>query len=485
MGVSNRMVPAHRQETPASLNAAANTGGFAKVLTSIQGLQQRLDGFSVDEAAHAEANVHTLMARLTLLQSKLDRVEKLKQFVSTSSALIGQIPEQNFDRVDLDDFENHPQLRAIIQASKLIQIHRLMKSAKADAESLTFDSELGQLQFTTLPRGEKLAGILAPASHVEPTLETTGEVTASAETKAPDRTAANTIREEGWVFSVDAELDKAEPQFVETAIPPVHGIPHQSDQKNVPTPASILGETQKESAAGTASFDQRFLRDLIETYGELSPTSQPTALIQPPPAKLTAVDAEKDYPLSFPAFNEPVKRSELYLVPQNPEKRAVLPVQTAASDSDSTTLPALQEINLPAAPVQPSGSLVQVTDIAPLPKPAFDQGQIRREKANVPNVPNNGELDQQLKRIIKDYGEYDLYSQQSSTNLKKAAIAAFTLLGLVLGGLYFFKATAPAPNSPARSVAPSSSSATLNPNHGEGEYHRETGAKSQGESKQP
>lgn len=480
MGLSNRMVPAHRQETPG--DAAAHTGGFAKVLTSIQGLQQRLDGFSADEADQAEANVHTLIARLTLLQSKLDRVEKLKRCVSTSSTLIGQIPEQNFDRVDLDNFENHPQLRAIIQASKLIQIHRLMKSAKADAESLAFDSELGQLQFPTLPRAEKITGVLAPASDVEPTLEAGGEITASAETEAPDKTAANTIREDGWVFSADAELDKAEPQFVETAIPPLHGIQHQSDQKTLPTAAHVLGETQKQSVAA-ASFDQRFLRDLIETYGELSPASQSIALIQPPPVKLTAADAEKDSPPSLSTFNELEKRSELYLVPQNPEKHSMLPVQVTASNLNTLTLPALPEINLPAAPAQSAGSLVQVANIAPLPKPDLDQGQARREKANVPNVTNNGELDQQLKRIIKDYGEYDLYSQQSSMNLKKAAIAAFALLGLVLGGLYFFKATAPALNSPARSVAPSSP--TLNPNHGEGDYHRETGAKSQGESKQP
>ncbi len=56
------MVPAHRQETPAALDAAAGAGGFAKVLTSIQGLQERLDCFSVDEADQAQTNVHTLIA---------------------------------------------------------------------------------------------------------------------------------------------------------------------------------------------------------------------------------------------------------------------------------------------------------------------------------------------------------------------------------------------------------------------------------------
>jgi hypothetical protein len=66
-----------------------------------------------------------------------------------------------------------------------------------------------------------------------------------------------------------------------------------------------------------------------------------------------------------------------------------------------------------------------------LPKPAF--------AGALPNAKARGEIDRQLKNIIKDYGEYDLYSHQKSTNIKTAAIAAAAVLGLILGGLYFFK----------------------------------------------
>jgi hypothetical protein len=60
-------------------------------------------------------------------------------------------------------------------------------------------------------------------------------------------------------------------------------------------------------------------------------------------------------------------------------------------------------------------------------------------------LKKQGEIDQQLKNIIKDYGEYDLYSPQKSLNLKMAALAALALLALVLGGLYFFTGSPPAP----------------------------------------
>jgi len=57
---------------------------------------------------------------------------------------------------------------------------------------------------------------------------------------------------------------------------------------------------------------------------------------------------------------------------------------------------------------------------------------------SVPNVRKNGQLDRELKKIIKDYGEVDLYSRQSSINLKTAGIAAFLLLGALVAGFYFF-----------------------------------------------
>jgi hypothetical protein len=57
-------------------------------------------------------------------------------------------------------------------------------------------------------------------------------------------------------------------------------------------------------------------------------------------------------------------------------------------------------------------------------------------------LSKHGELDRQLKSIIKDYGEYDLYPPQSSINFKMAALGAFAVLALVLGGFYFFRVPA-------------------------------------------
>jgi hypothetical protein len=60
------------------------------------------------------------------------------------------------------------------------------------------------------------------------------------------------------------------------------------------------------------------------------------------------------------------------------------------------------------------------------------------EHDNLPEIKKHGDIDRQLKKIIKDYGEYDLYSRQGPVNLKTGVIAAFLLLALVLSGFYYF-----------------------------------------------
>ena len=86
-----------------------------------------------------------------------------------------------------------------------------------------------------------------------------------------------------------------------------------------------------------------------------------------------------------------------------------------------------------------------------------DAEQPTAGERNAPVLRRDGDLDRQFKKIIKDYGEYDLYSDDQTTNLKKAGIVAIVVLGLVLGGIYFFKA----PSTPAKTApAAANSSAT-------------------------
>jgi hypothetical protein len=85
------------------------------------------------------------------------------------------------------------------------------------------------------------------------------------------------------------------------------------------------------------------------------------------------------------------------------------------------------------------------TAVAPASQPTF------------PLQRKDGELDRKLKKLIKDYGEYDLYSRQTPLKLKTGVIAAFLVLSLVFSGFYFLSSS----KSP---ITPSVSSASQSQN---------------------
>jgi len=59
---------------------------------------------------------------------------------------------------------------------------------------------------------------------------------------------------------------------------------------------------------------------------------------------------------------------------------------------------------------------------------------------SVPAYQTRGEFDQKLKKLIKDYGQVDLYSRRSSGKTRLRALAAFAVLGALLSGIYYFSA---------------------------------------------
>jgi hypothetical protein len=95
--------------------------------------------------------------------------------------------------------------------------------------------------------------------------------------------------------------------------------------------------------------------------------------------------------------------------------------------------------------------------VAADPVTAVDAPAVETVAAKVP-TRSRGDLDHQLKKIMKDYGEYDLYSHasHSSVTLKRGGIAAFVVLGLVLSGFYFFRSPAKTNPPRANSVLPES-----------------------------
>ena len=433
------MAPPQKSPTP-------TVQGFGKVLTSIQGLQQRLEDFSLEEVSRAETDAKNLIHQLSALRTKLQCLAELKAFVVSACALINEIPSENFDQVAPDGLENHPQLHAIVQASKLIRFHRIMKAAKAGAEAISFDADAGVLNFATATPHEPVRAtevtlsqppVLESAHLSAPPLEAPRE-SVRIEPANTGNESTKTVEEREWVFSSAPENPHAAvTEHVFDLAAPHPRISETSELIGKPqTGASAEGrETPSIKTKGTPQpgihFDQRLLSDLIETYGEFTEAAKLPAVIEAP-------QAAKSESREFQMVDAPVH------VPKPTKKQAPKPQTFSKSvvqlpqPTEGQTLPA------PLTSVQPTETKSPEPLMIHAPNPSATKPVEKEQR--VLTVRRHGELDRQLKSIIKDYGEYDLYSHRSTINFKTAAIAAFVVLGLVLGGFYFFRVpTVPTP----------------------------------------
>lgn len=91
--------------------------------------------------------------------------------------------------------------------------------------------------------------------------------------------------------------------------------------------------------------------------------------------------------------------------------------------------PNLPAISEPEPPIETDTEKPRVTMHAVQGGRATD-----KEPAN----RSQNDIDRQLKKIVKDYGDVDLYAQSSSLKTKLRVAAAFVVLATVLGGIYYF-----------------------------------------------
>jgi hypothetical protein len=376
-----RMLSAGKQEMPTDeppeSSRAPTVTGFGKVLSSIQGLQQRLDDFSIEEVSRAEAKAYSLIQSLDDFQSQLAALVKLKEAVASVTAQIDAIPEENFDVISADGLESHPQLRAIVQAGRLVRLHRSLRAAQAIVESSPLELQDGQPD-PEFPHGEAMYNTSDASSFLSrPELDfppaAANDETPIEHARGEDiELGANRAGASGSVLAPPSPLSAV----VVTSAPGAHPL------------------AEKNRVVKT-DFDQRLLNDLIETYGE-------------------------------------------FAIAPNPAKSLVTAITTTPKPEVAQAPGHL--ISLQPTPAEPA--FVKSMASGPLGLPAPGKKFSRPSAASMaPSIKKQGEIDRQLKRIIKDYGEYDLYSPQKSMNLKMIAIVGFVLLGLILGGFYFLKAS--------------------------------------------
>ena len=426
------------------------------MLNSLQGLQQRLQDFSIADIANAEANAQTLILRLKQVDEVITAIARLKTAANSISQSVDDPPEAALDLIGFDSLENHPQLHAIIKASKLIRLHRLMTALKAggghsessdehdrvnpcadltSAEPLSNLANIGcvvgsQSETNEFPNVSQFDDDVAPTAAVDGDTSST-EKTISApvmENSVVSRIPETTIVQTGTAEILDStQFPTAQAEF-ETAI-------------------ACEEKTDSHAAEGLAE-DFPFERgESIDGNFTIPPLQHETT---PPEPVIPHLDAHIAASETSPARDKT----------SSPIDESKVPVPTGESfdlrlldDLVSNYGEFASSPNLPAT--------IKKKELETFEPAADETHELQPDAAGTvetaaPMVKNNGDLDRQLKKIIKDYGEYDLYSGKPTTNIKKAGILAFVFLGLVFGGIYLFKA----PPSTARTPPAASSNTT-------------------------
>lgn len=385
------MMPAKSQDTPPAkaIVTPGSSAGFGKVLSSIQGLQQRLDDFSLEEVSRAEAKAATLVQELSLMELKVAAIPLIKDALRDAQRAVGSLGGEDFEPTGLSSLEKYSSLSTLLAtASKLQQAVRASPQKPPVSEPPSKKQELP-----------------------------TPEPTPIAETEPFDSA--------DWVLG-DEPAARHRPQEIESTrdfeiVAPGARQNSSSDFRfgagtSAPLQANDLSKKRK--LRESAPFDQRLLDDLIKTYGDFASFSGTGRAPEkaPEPAALEA--PENKLPAALPD-SQPERTS-----------RALI---TLAPHASATPTPLR-----PATP--PKTAFV---DRGEKPKPATEAGT---------SLTRRSDIDHQLKRIVKDYGEYDLYSHHGSTRTKVAGIIAFVLLGLLMAAVYAFKAPLGMADHPAHST---------------------------------
>ena len=371
-----------------------NLGSFGKVVNSIQGLQQRLENFSADDVGAAHDKTQTLLLRLSSLQGKLATFAEIKASMAAVRDTVEQALRDCADVGKLDALETHVPIQTFIQTNKLIHFPRLNKLAKIPGTQPAVNAD--EAIRTPAQVQENVAPIPRVAEDSEE-----GDAGHFIE---PINLAAMTLQP-----AIQSEITTA------TVV----------EQENGPEDQLALRVTNVSSAPA--------LDPLLTPESETTPADEPQIDICDSAASVSCA-ANTD---GRPRLTSPAATA-------NEEDTKDTVTKTASTDFDQRLLDDLIKNYGEFAVSRSSSRAIEIPDSPAVntieihSDPPMRSTDIEFERQNLPSIKSAGDLDRQLKKLIKDYGEYDLYSRQSPINFKTGVIAAFLLLALIFSGFYYF-----------------------------------------------
>jgi len=405
-------------QTIGSATDTMSVAGLSRMLDSVQGLQQRLGELSSEEIALAAEKTKTLVTRLSELQSNLQKLTEVQQSIIAAQSAAAQITWESEDFATLQFSEPTMNFQAIVRANNLIPFLRLPQTVpesyvrSAASVFSPADQEIAEDKDTSpylLGASDSAAnGVEEPISHT-----------------AAESTFPEVLSEQNAMAQALETPVYKEPQFpprnAQTATPssdPATAVefpPHDLEE----TLQSI--EPEQERIRGVTSLEVKELSEWGSAGDFSLPKSDADA------QKQASDGAEFDHRL----LDDLIKNYGEFVISPN------LPA-APKSDPDKEEEPTKRKETIGV-------------QSAPAASPKESSSVARKD----------GELDQKLKKLIKDYGEYDIYSHRNPISLKTGIIAAVLLLAVILSGVYFFsgiKQTSVPGTSSSSAAAPIESS---------------------------
>lgn len=467
------MLTAHKEDQPFDV-ARASQGTpqphpLSGILDSIQGLRILLDDLSLEDIIEADEKAQKLIQRLCDFHSDLTNLSHIQKLVSKAKELTKRI-EAPFDLGEFTDAnENTKKLVERLSAfyndlTNLSHIQNLLVRAK----DITLPTEA----LPRVPKQESPKRVLQNQGGTLPNnliLFPTPVRHAREMTRAPAPT--HSLRP--FLPKEQEQLRGEDDLHLLALLQNTASLPAVTDHVPLEGPQSSdpLISTGREKHLQPPDQPEELSLEKAEPASKVLSPNEDSSIPQPvtlehnqstSPSEETERDQKRDTPVNDETS------AAIGIPPSRDSERASN--QDYRSASERITVEFDQKLLTDL--IKDYGEFVTYSNlnspkiqekvIAPDPEfmrqPANDYSDDREPKPLPKPVPyrNEGDLDRTLKKLIKDYGEYDIYSHRNPNNVKKVVIATSTVLVLLLSlSFFYFRYTTDSPSklSPTRAEA--------------------------------
>ena len=370
-------------------HSRATLQSFDKVVDSIAGLRERVGAFNVEQLSSTEQKLQTISLRLGELQQTLQVLSGITQRMSRVHESVQQTETESLDRNRLVTRENGIPAHSLAHVESLLKFQRVIKLVKAT---------------------KAISGLLDPVDE---------------KTQTPFPTT----------IAVVPEPSKEEHPFVAELSPDEDPIVQGAVDNSIQTaPAEDLLVPNEAHDAPLPEIDFEEFEFSSDDSANLIPSDETAQVVQKNEPNVAAADTTE----------QPQPSGEISIVDTAVNAGQTHAAVSEEADFDRRLLEDLiknyGEFSVLPGPTAKTNEEPNRETIIPTSRPhqATKVSLSLASQRNVPAQRKDGELDRKLKKLIKDYGEYDLYSKQSPVNLKTGLAGAFLVLTLILSGFYFF-----------------------------------------------